>query len=1404
MDYNSSYVAEENPYTIGNKFVEDNQKALRRVDDGAKLISNDGDLEGLSEKSLNLSVQDQDNIEVENMEVERQNVNRGIVETLAGMKREDLIPKALAQTKEDYEQSFERAKSAVNPFFARVYNTPGAENLTDQEILDIAINDYTLDSFAAALDAQGGWETAGDILNMMVIPDVSYNAAKLSDGNWFTSLEGMQELAMKRNNLSPDERIKFDATLKGMIQDVESSQVQQYITMLDVMGLNTDMALDHYSDKLVLLDVATLGTGIVKGLRKLNKMRQLGSIGDYYGAAKASDIVSKNKDASKGLGIPELDAAMEGNPLKEAAKDILSGTSDAPSYEIRTRLDRVDDALARVDSVTGVTPLPTDKEKAEMAARWRKHMEANDTIESVDIRETAYGVSIDYKTPEGADNIYVEYTLDDLGGFNQKEVDLFRTATRYVWSPSFMQKGDKDLLVSAPTIGILKRAKIAADYNRAVKEALKPVKGNKKSLQKINHVLGKMNGLDMPNDRHTMVNVGIGGTKLTDKEYDAFVGIRRIFDHMHNLNNETIRSEMAIKGLSNVSILDNSYYVKKFDLPEDATKAYNLDVENNQVMLSDGSVFDRVSDEVIAEQYALGNKLVRVDGNDQYGWFKNGDDNHSRYAFVKSEDIGGIPDQVLPYTPNYIPRTREESNYFIKKKVAIKVNGNKKFREKTVAWAHTEQQANAYLSKLAKADPTFDKEDWVVSFDREVASSSSSDNNTIRMNGGLYRGSRSSTAIEFAGDVTEGKVVDALDTLQNAISYTADRASMSRMRLVMRHRWYQDAAAVDQDIMKLSWNEARGAVAESSASPQVKAKLLSSHDQISNVSSIPTKSEQALRGALKAIAKNADKYGKDNIARYFYRKAKGSNPIDLLKGTSFHMTLGVFNPAQYLVQMMGAAAAMGANPVSFTKASPRILAASLTDMIDDKLGFEKTLRYLNKKGVIPDSVKDDVEFWRTSGMYESVLRGNADFDNSGKFMPIDAGVMRRAFSSLADKSTMFYEAGELANMRISFFTALEHEKAIAGKAWKYNTNQLQQVVARAEQYRLGMSAANKAQYQKGLMSLPTQFKSIYTKLIETLAGDDFTKAEKARIVGSQVALFGAAGIPFFNYWADNITDMLAPEGATAEELRAIREGAVGWLISEYWDIDAVVAGRVAIAGDIVGEIQNLMSSEESFVKTFMGASFTTTSRSIDAIKNMFMAGKMLWEDEDIESIDKVGMAATVAAQELLNIPTSTRRMMEAYVLHSFGEVRTSGGRTLYSIEKDDVQMRDVVARALGFSSNEMQEIYETNQALYKRKDKIRDVADFYVNTLNRLAIAVDEGDEDTAVGVHMVLSAIKKRFENDLDRQDVIDAITAAMKDRKFKDRTIMDWLKHHESELLNAKGRLFITGESEYEERTK
>jgi hypothetical protein len=511
--------------------------------------------------------------------------------------------------------------------------------------------------------------------------------------------------------------------------------------------------------------------------------------------------------------------------------------------------------------------------------------------------------------------------------------------------------------------------------------------------------------------------------------------------------------------------------------------------------------------------------------------------------------------------------------------------------------------------------------------------------------------------------------------------------------------------------------------------------------------------------------------------------------VDVLKGTTFNLTLGMYNMVQIPVQLFGASVAVSINPLAATKALPRWLMASTLDFVTDEKSAKAFLRKIAKEQDIDvKTLESDYKAWRKSGMYEAVVRGSADASSLANRLPYDAKFLRRGFNKFTELGQAPYRMGELSNMRISFFTALEREKGLKGKAFKYDDATIGRVISRAEKYRLNMSGANKAAFQKGIWALPTQFKQIYTKYMESMFGTHFTGAEKARLAVGQVALFGAAGVPLLNHFTDEfMSNVVGLESGdlTAEQLVVAKRGALGWLINHELDIDAMVSGRLTVSADVIEDLRRALVDERTpMLKTMLGASFTSGDKIYDLLGNSILAGNMVIDEylDDTEGLHpKTKEAAYMVAESLLEVPGSSRKWLAAKYL-SEGLVRKSDGTPLYSTNPE---LRDIIARAIGFGSQETADMYALSQADFSRKQKIRDLSSFYVSMLYRMDYGIREQLDGVVESSHINATVVQEMINQEApeDAAEIWEAVVNRLsKPRDFKEKTLKD-------SLLNAVG---------------
>tara|TARA_R110000823_G_C15952958_1_gene502550 strand:- start:25851 stop:30161 length:4311 start_codon:yes stop_codon:yes gene_type:complete len=1421
-----SVEVEENIYENQETFSDVNQKKSLQADLAVSTISKGGDLVQAIEESATMSA-DEMRIKAttDHQNSERELLN-GTVEHIARTDP-DRLSIAVPESQAKFREIELLGESKLAPYRSWVDSLDGSEKLTSKEKDAIAVDSVLLEAITKGADKRAWYETSWDVLGMMAVPDESYNAAALQSDlfgdevgfkEWLGSADAFYNIAEFRNQLPAEQRVMFDERLVEAVQGVDDNKLQQISAVLAVLGRDPDtIAFQGMEKAEALLVGAGLGKALFKGLRSVNVLNRTAKAGDARAVAKISDAVTSDLAIAKEAGVTQADAATVGNPVKP--EGVFTGAPEGVQKMYRDYQGDVTAALEKATDVLNITARPDTKDADEIAASIKRNLSKNDDFENIVTKANLEQVDISYDvvTPDGLVSVSEtrKFVIDDLGGFQQEEAGMLASGLRFATSPNTLAGADRRTFVQQAESALFAKSRTQAGLNQAVDAALKPINGNIKSLKKVDVVLKQLDGTDIEPTYHKLVNEGIGGQRLNDKEFVAVTGLRRVMDDVWYQNNVTVRREMELRGAKSIDFGDgNIQYAKP---QKDANTAYNSfssDVENQIIVDSAGETFRGMGLDALKTKYDEGQVLVKADSPDTGDWFKSSEGS-VRYMLVNRDSVKSLPDVVLNRVKNYLPKLREDANYFVKANREVVVNGVKRPKQVTIAYASTEGQALRYIERLKKA-ATDAGEEWVEGshvalFDREI-SKAARDSDVLTSGGGLMRGKRKSSELDWAGDLDEGGRTDALDSIQRYMGMTADRVSMSEWRLEARARVINEVETVPSigsKVRGMDWGSIRAEISNASMAPQRKAKLLGMYDQTSTMSNIPTKTDQAFQGAVRAVAVALDRKGKkgESIAKYLYQM-QDKSVVDIMKGITFNLTLGTFNMVQIPVQLLGASVAVSINPIAATKALPRWLMASGLDFVTNEQAASKFLNKVAKdQGLDSKTLQNDYSAWRKSGMYEAVVRGSADASSLANRLPYDAGFLRKGFTKAVEMGQTPYRMGELSNMRISFFTALEREKSLKGKSFKYDDATIGRVVSRAEQYRLNMSGANKAAFQKGIWALPTQFKQIYTKYMESVLGSHFTGKEKARLAIGQMALFGAAGVPILNHFTDGfLTNIVGLEEGdlNSEQLIAAKRGAIGWLINHELDIDALVSGRLTVSADVIEDINKSFADERTpMYKTMLGASFTSGDKILDLFGNSVLAGNMIIDEylDDTEGLHpKTKEAAYMVGESLLAIPGSSRKWLAARYL-SEGLVRKSDGTPLYSANPE---LRDIIARAVGFGSQESDDIYKLSQSEFNRKDRIKSLSDFYIAMLYRMDYGVREQLEGVTEASHINATVVQEMInkEDPADAEEIWSNVTSRLsKPRDFREKTLHDSLINAVGAYTNAANEMSIIKQKFIEE---
>ncbi len=1327
--------------------------------------------------------------------------------TQVALETPEAVAPALAEAQTALETQRRLRESPLGPSVAWVNSLENADKIPENIRMKVAANHHFSVKMAELFDDASAWDLGADFLGLMFYPDEGWNASNLNQAmgadvdkvsSYMFSHEGLMRLAQFRNELPPEAIPYWDEMLTENMQDETGNFMKTYITLSQAVGLDPNADVDHLLEKAgIFATVNGLGRRVVRGLMTFNRMRMLSKTNQNADTvAMLADLAARKPDAGRALGIPQADAAQAFNPIKVG---VLQGAPEEMSAIYRSHMRAVDEGLDYAFDTMKIDFRVTPEEAEKLAASVERRMGKMPNVEDVEVVKAVEGLHIKYliKDDNGARiaEDYVPYTLDAIGGFQQKEAGLLNSLN-FTASPNIRVGKDRDILVQQAEAIVATTAKRQMGYAQAMEAAIAPIKGNKKSVNNVSSMLEALDEQQIVPSYQKLVNEGVGGLRLNDAEFLAFKGIRRILDDAYETSNTALRREMEIKGLSEVKMGDKAVFAKAYQTPEAARMGF-LQSEEHMVFVEGRGIqsFDKA--EALDEFLGKGYRLVKADSREHLDWFKDGND-FVRFALVKADKVGELPQRVLKQVPNYLPKIRENATTYVQKMVTRNIDGKRKTVAETVAWAETGSQAARYVERANKALVDAGKEAAeykIIHADDPILSGRAVEDN-MRIAGGMYRADRKATELEFAGEIGGGKRVEALDAIQQYMGYMSRRMPMSEWRMNVQQRWINDMADRLPNIRNMRWHEMREAVKGSNLDQQVKAKYLTSFDQIQGMLGVPTKEEQAFQGFLRSVAKVFDKPGagkrREEVAKFLYSPPHAlTNPYDAMKGASFHLNLGTFSIVQMPVQAMGMAVALAANPVYAAKGAVNFMLFGMMDNMGKWATSPSFLKKAEKMGVKPGVLKREYEFWRRSGMYDSVVAGNADYAAMANSLPIDRNVISR----LADKGTMFFKAGELANMRVSFATALEREKAI-NKAFNYTDDDLRKVLARAEQYRMNMGAGNKAWFQRGIVSLPTQFKQIYTKFAETMLGDWFTPQERMRIATAQMALFGSLGIPMGEHAADWILDQLFEPGElSSEQLMSFKRGIMGWLVSGQMDIDAVVSGRLTLAADWSEEFVKMFDGETSVVEALLGVSFNLFGRGAETGKAIYRNFKSMeeWTPENM------GDALADIGKSMIEWSASGRKALQAYDLYHADAIMRNG-EVLVQYDEGEVNNLTILARAIGFSSQDMEDAWKISRAERTLKEKERKLADQITTMTFNWSLAVDHSDANAARRHQNAINFLYSQVDDMEARKRIRQAVVQRLRGREFGDRVMKTWVENRINSNFEDAAKFSIYATSQME----
>lgn len=394
--------------------------------------------------------------------------------------------------------------------------------------------------------------------------------------------------------------------------------------------------------------------------------------------------------------------------------------------------------------------------------------------------------------------------------------------------------------------------------------------------------------------------------------------------------------------------------------------------------------------------------------------------------------------------------------------------------------------------------------------------------------------------------------------------------------------------------------------------------------------------------------------------------AKTANAMNFIKSVAFDMSMGLFNWVQFPMQAQTIFTTLAISPIQGTKAVIMSLMENTQRInrnpaLTDNLDALMTSRVGNALGLRRGDYKMFKDAFEESGF--NIVGGDYamldDFVNPS--LTDSASLLGKARTVAR---TPFTE-GERIVRSMSWFTAASEWRA-KNPYGKLTAAAKREILNRADDLSINMGAQNNAAYQRGLMSIPTQFMGFFARYGELMFGKRLTRAEKLRVVAANSVLYGlptglgtAMGLTAVLPISDMVDKRLLAEKENLRQMgididnngymEAMRDGLPA-VIAEYVTGVDIDTGRYEPGGNPF--LWDLWANDTGFIEALAGAGGNALARAWGSTVPLIRA----ITNEDLD----------VSADNFLDIFRSASSLdmsIRAYMYIKYKEWETRTGKT---------------------------------------------------------------------------------------------------------------------------------------------
>lgn len=875
--------------------------------------------------------------------------------------------------------------------------------------------------------------------------------------------------------------------------------------------------------------------------------------------------------------------------------------------------------------------------------------------------------------------IKIQYRQNDYGELDTTEIDK---AIRYVNSPSTWVNQMVPDYVEDATITDFQTARGVLQMMKARNNVLRGL--NKASRKKVDAVL-------LQGDRDQVVYKDadlLNGVRTpeglikfeTEEQFASYRSARAAFDGLHELKEYELGQSLRLGGFKALyPEIDGAPQIH-FANPDRNLPLSELNNIKRIYSMEDNMVVDA---DALRKNPGLSTDLQIVEL--KYPMEIN--DEIINYVISPRSRFKEIPAHgILARRTGYVTKIDKDVFWLVERIGDKMVDGNKITNHRTlVRYFDNPKDAREWVSgQKAKGENV-----ELLSADKWLdAKPGRREEFEAGVFGGLYSGKRAERVIPFGLEGTEAERVGAFESMEAYMNHISARLPAVNFRASLIQRFLNSARGHLRD--PADWKSEIVGVADHREYSGLKGM----QDWVKDQLRIPTTEERVWSYTSQKIAEVLSRVpGTAGSKLSKWGMKMGVNDVaSRIRGLSFHATLGWLNFSQLGVQAMGATIAMSMAPEKALLDIPRSLAMRAAMFEVSK--SDDALRVIAKAALLPeDSFIDMVRGFQRTGLHEATL-------SSGDYAAING--LPHGWDSLrfiADKGLIFFKEGERFARNYAWIRAWD-EITKGGKI-KLTDDLINTVTRRSLKYMINLNRANRAYWQRGILSIPTQFWQISAKFIENMLPSmliknpsGWTGKQKAQIMLMQIAMFGTAGIPFGSTMYNSMQNWLQSDdefGLAIKDpkaLTAIQGGLTELLMYDWTGERLDITNRLSIPAGIESMIEIMTSDQSSAMDMILGVSGEIGDRTWQATRaNARILASIV---KDPESMD--ASVITDVMDESAKVMSSWRNYRKAQVWKELHYIEDRYHNKI--IPLDDTDDRALLfAQALGVSPKVMADYF---------------------------------------------------------------------------------------------------------------